>query len=335
MRRLNFHYFPRNINAGALIENFLISAVVSILVIRAFLHIFGYPQLGSEGFHIAHMLWGGFLMMISILALFIFLNKEVEYITSILGGIGFGTFVDELGKFITNDNNYFYQPTVALLYVLFVLLFIGARMFERYFKLTQEEYAVNALEMTKQAVMHDLDEEEKKTALSLLKKADPANPIVKMLRETLEKTSPLPKGKPNIFHQIRDIARKTYLRLIRAPSFSTLVVTFFVATSLVSLFQAFFSFTKAATFSEWGQLIFSVVSGIFVLIGVYFLRYKNSRNTAYEMFKYAVIFSILLTQFFRFLQEQLSAITGLFLNLVILSVLQYLIYEEKLVERQR
>ena len=161
MRRFNFHYFPRDIDSGDLIENFLVSAIASILVIRLFLGITGSPIIGGEDFHIAHMLWGGFLMMAAIIGLLVFLNKETKYIASILGGIGFGAFIDELGKFITNDNNYFYQPTIGLIYVIFVLLFLCARVIEKYFRPNKQEYAINALDMTKQVLMHDLDVEEK------------------------------------------------------------------------------------------------------------------------------------------------------------------------------
>src|SRR3989344_5480585 len=184
MRKFNFHYFPRDIDSGDLVENFLVSAIASILVIRLFLQITGFPILGGANFHIAHMLWGGFLMMVAVIGLLVFLNKETKYIASVVGGIGFGAFIDELGKFITNDNNYFYQPTIGIIYVVFVLLFLGARVIEKYFKPNMQEYAINALDMTKQLLMHDLDKDEKRRTRYLLKKSDPENPIVIMLKNT-------------------------------------------------------------------------------------------------------------------------------------------------------
>lgn len=328
------HYPPTDLEAGDFIEYFLVSAVTSILIIRTFLFLTGYPQVGGENFHIAHMLWGGFLMMVALISLFIFLNKEIKYFASIVGGIGFGAFLDELGKFITNDNNYFYRPTIAIIYVIFVLLFLGLRLFERTIKFSKEEYAVNALETTKQALIHDLDKGEKGAALKLLKKSDQANPIVSALLWALKKSSVAPSQEHNLFHKLRVQARTIYIKLIHSPRFATAIISFFVIASLVSFTQAFFNFTRVSFFYEWGELISSLVSGLFVLTGIYFLIYKGSRKYSYQMFKLSVLNSIFLTQFFRFLEEQLSAITGLFLNLIILSVIQYLIYEEKVLTKK-
>src|SRR5438445_9761467 len=96
-------FFIRNLEADSYRENFLVSAVVSLFVIRIFLRFTHYPHLGGGAFHIAHMLWGGFFMLVAMIIMFSFLSKTAFNLASILGGIGFGTFIDELGKFITSD----------------------------------------------------------------------------------------------------------------------------------------------------------------------------------------------------------------------------------------
>jgi hypothetical protein len=49
----------RNSDANELFEIFLVAAVTAVLGIRVFLRVTGYPTLGGETLHIAHMLWGG------------------------------------------------------------------------------------------------------------------------------------------------------------------------------------------------------------------------------------------------------------------------------------
>jgi len=333
MHEVNQRYFPRDIEAGNFIENFLVTAVVSVLVIRLFLAISGYPTIGGLNFHIAHLLFGGFLMMVALAILFIFLNKDMKSVASIIGGIGFGTFIDELGKFLTSDNNYFYQPTIAIIYVIFVLFFLALRLFENKVKFSKEEYAVNAMEMTKQVLVHDLDKQEKKLALSYFRKAEKDNPIIQVMLDLLLKSEALPVRKPNLFHLIRRSAGKLYILLTHSPHFAVILIGFFIIATLINFSSAVSRFFLAQSFAEWGQLIFSFISGIFVLIGIYFLRFRKSWLRSYQLFKLSVLISILLTQFFRFLEQEFIAVTGLFINLTILSVLQYLIYEEKLLEK--
>src|SRR5919112_686687 len=115
---------PRGIEFGALHETLLITGVATILVIRTQLWLTNYPQLGGRGLHIAHLLWGGLFMLIAIGLLLTFLGRPVRRAAAIVGGIGFGFFIDELGKFITEDNNYFYRPAAALIYLIFIGLFM-------------------------------------------------------------------------------------------------------------------------------------------------------------------------------------------------------------------
>ena len=61
------HAYPaRNMEATRLLERFFVSAVVTVLLIRAWLGLTGYPQIGGGGLHIAHMLFGGIGMLIAL-----------------------------------------------------------------------------------------------------------------------------------------------------------------------------------------------------------------------------------------------------------------------------
>ena len=48
--------FLRSIYAETLLENLFISAIASLLGIRLYLQLTGYPQVGNGEFHIAHVL---------------------------------------------------------------------------------------------------------------------------------------------------------------------------------------------------------------------------------------------------------------------------------------
>src|SRR5687767_1548428 len=116
--------FYRNVRARDQLEIFLLSAASSLLLVRFYLHVAGYPQIGGGGLHIAHMLWGGALMLVALTITLSFLGARAQWIVAVVGGAGFGVFIDELGKFITHDNNYFYQPAVGLIYAIFIVLYL-------------------------------------------------------------------------------------------------------------------------------------------------------------------------------------------------------------------
>jgi len=122
-------HFVRNLEAGTLLEIFLVTAVCSVLGIRFFLALTGYPSLSPGHLHIAHVLLGGVLMMIALVINLGYINKSANYLVAVIGGLGFGAFIDELGKFITGDNDYFFQPTVALIYIIFALLYLAIQTF--------------------------------------------------------------------------------------------------------------------------------------------------------------------------------------------------------------
>src|SRR5258705_10150221 len=89
----------RDHDAGRNAERFFVAAVATLLVIRAFLAATGYPQIGGRHIHIAHMLWGGLVLTAALLLSLISIGRRTRPIAAFLGGIGFGIFIDELGKF--------------------------------------------------------------------------------------------------------------------------------------------------------------------------------------------------------------------------------------------
>ena len=330
-------FFVRNIEAENLLEMFLVSAVASVLVIRFYLQITGYIQLGGDTLHIAHMLWGGILMLAALVLILGFLGHSVQRLAAILGGVGFGVFIDELGKFITSDNDYFFQPTIALIYIIFVLLYLAFRHISQFQGLSKQESLVNALELVKEGVLHRLDEKEKIRLAKLLAHADPAHPVSRAFVSVLKELS-ADSPKENVYEKGRRFVHDFYMKLVKAPWFLRVVVFIFIGNSLLATLQAILVFWRARDFAfvwdfsgisflELGELVSSAGAGLLVLAGIIHMR--SSRLVAFHYFRYAVLVSIFLTNVLLFFAEELGALLGLGGNIVLLGLLNYMIHEEE------
>jgi hypothetical protein len=107
----------------------LVGFAVTIIATRSFLELTGYPQIASGDFHMAHVLWGGLLLFLASLLLLVGRGPDVYWLSSLLTGIGFGLFIDEVGKFITRTNDYFYPLAAPIIYASFLLtVFIYSRV---------------------------------------------------------------------------------------------------------------------------------------------------------------------------------------------------------------
>jgi hypothetical protein len=375
--------FIRNIVAQDLIEIFMVSAISSILVIRFYLHFAGYPQIGGNGLHIAHLLFGGFFMMVALILLFSFLSRRMYNVAAVLGGIGFGTFLDELGKFLTSDNNYFFEPTVAIMYVIFIIIYLVTHVIESRVNYTKTEYIANAFSVLQDATIQDLNSDERRIAMGYLRRAGKDNPLVRDLHKLLDEIETIPTQKTFI-DKIEDFVKEFYRKVIEFPLFYKGVILYFVASSFLSLVQSiallntylvgivsFFSAcilfygvyrsgmiklnklqviliailfglilffgsnslptieARTLNFTEIGELFSTTISVILVSLGIF--KLKDDRLAAFQYFKYSVLVSIFLTNFFVFYKIQFAALIGLTFNILTLAVLEYMISREQYV----
>ncbi len=272
----------RDTDTGNLLELLMVIAVVTILVNRAFLAATGYPQIAPGDLHIAHMLWGGFLMLVALVMVFRYWNPSVRRLAAFFAGMGFGLFIDELGKFITDSNDYFYKPTIAVIYVIFILMYLLFRGFAEKTELSARELQVNKHLRRDLGDMHD-------TSSRLLKWYDAAK---NQFEDSFDKTIAL-KGVVPALMIVFVILNLTQLGIIIGvihPEWMPMEDS--SGISIIGIF----------------------LSGVMVFVGVLLLR--TSLYHAFLWFKRAILVSIFITQIFLFYHSQLTAIWGLAVDLL-------------------
>jgi hypothetical protein len=332
---------PRGVEFGALHETLLITGVATILVIRTQLWLTNYPQLGGRGLHVAHLLWGGMFMLIAIGLLLTFLGRPVRRTAAIVGGVGFGFFIDELGKFITQDNNYFYRPAAALIYLIFIGLFMLSRAMQRRERLGARDDLANAVDLLGDAARHDLDEPGRREALALLDRADPADPLVAPLRSLFERLQPRAAAAPGAPVRTVEAVRRLAARFAAWPGFARCVSWLFAIWALLSVVgvaELVFSVSielgdahRGYASDRIGDLQFvnvasltsSLLSALLVGRGVYELH-RGRRHAAYRSFERALLVAIFVTQVFAFVESQFGAVFGLAIDLLLLVALRSL-----------
>lgn len=139
----------------------LISFAATVLLVRLFLEITNYPRVEFGTLHIAHVIWGGLFLFAAALLPVMFANRWAIFWSAFLSGVGFGLFIDEIGKFITQTNDYFYPPAAPLIYACFLLTVMIYLQFRRPRPSTTREDLYHIFSMMEELLDEDLDEEEK------------------------------------------------------------------------------------------------------------------------------------------------------------------------------
>lgn len=330
----------RNIRASDNLETFLVAAASSLLTVRFSLYLTNYPSLGGDRLHIAHMLYGGLLMMAALILTLSFIGPRVQRWVAIIGGLGFGIFIDELGKFITRDNNYFFQPTIGIIYAIFTSLYLLARYVGRNRSLSSKEYQLNALAQLEEAVIDDMDPTEKQRVLDLLRLARPSSPITKHLLALVNEVDTVPAERASLTAAFRRVVEDRYRRLNEKQRSKKVIQWFFVAESLtfvvgitlvmLTTVSGAFSATSGVPRYDFvlaiAEFASSGISALIVIAGI--VRLRQSRAKAYELFRAAVVVNLLLTEFFMFSRVQFQAMPSFAFNVALYVVIRFALRQE-------
>jgi hypothetical protein len=333
----------RTIAFGQFQDAFLIAAVATILIIRLQLKLTNYPKLGGGTLHIGHILWGGLLMLVAIGLLLTVLDRRWRLPAALLGGVGFGFFIDEIGKFITSNNDYFFKPSAAIIYIAFICIYLLTRWIRQRSDLRSSEYVANALDVFSDAAAGDFTDSEKQRTLRLLDRGGD-NQIAASLRELVQATPTVPTPALTRLARIASAITRRYTQVSDARWFSTLVIGIFVVIAAINAAQLVLVALWALgvdlpvdwhfTVAQAGE----VISGLFAvgLIYVGIARLVSHRKLdAYRSFEYALLVGLFIEQMFAYIDRSFVATWGFLVTLLLLVSVRAVMHQELRLEQGR
>ncbi len=320
---MRFRRPARSFDLHQHLTTLFVCAVATVLFTRALLAATGYPQVGSSSLHIAHVLWGGLLLLAALISVLAFLSPSVRPLAAVAGGVGFGLFIDEVGKFVTKNVNYFYRPAIAIIYVSFVLLFGVIRWLARR-RFSAEEATLIAIESLQRAAVGALSNERRARVLRLMTDAGASGPLALSVRELLERSAVEAQRSPTLTQQLSTRLERiwnslTRHRLFRRGVFSVLIVAGAISAAEVGWLLR--NGLAHLAFSQKAFTLTTLVADAALLIGA--LRLRRSLLAALHWYDHAVLIEITVGQVFLFTSEQLAATLNLAALLIVWSLIRW------------
>ena len=334
-------------------ENYVLTSLiafgVTVISVRVFLQLTGFPQIGNSVLHIAHALWGALLLFIAVFLPLALANRWAIQASAVLSGVGIGLFIDEVGKFITQTNDYFFPPALPLIYSFFLLIVFVYLFFRRPRQVDPRKAMYHALEGLQDVLDGDLDTAEEdriEAQLAIAKGSDReeiallANTISSYLHKEKQHRSVAEPGfwkraamrVDSLGHRL---GRRTHHTII------TLILIFWIIVSIVQvailawmalggvdfnsqLVQSAITSSELAIFgsSFWlGILLLSSLL-VFVLALVATISWlRGNEELGLKLAILGALFSLVALQPFSFYLSQFTAIIGTLLLFAFLLIL--------------
>ncbi|MEO3755888.1 hypothetical protein [Streptomyces sp. B6B3] len=321
--------------AAAYTNLFALSGIVTVLATRAFLALAGYPKLGGGGgrshLHIAHMLWGGLLMAAATLLVLCVLGRAARRVAAVAGGVGFGLFIDEVGKQVTDEPGYFYQPAAGIIYASFAVLLLLARVLRGRradpadpadpARLGAEERTATAADLALTGVTSGLTAEQRRAALRLLESSerDVDRALVRLLA-TVPERAPAERWRVRATDCARALRRLARTRTAAALAVLCLLTEALLLTVWIPVDIASGEIARdPEAGAAIGILLSAAVSALLGVAGLVLL--PRDRTAAFGLFRMALLADILVGQIFKFTVNQFASVTELAFDLGALWVL--------------
>jgi hypothetical protein len=337
-------------------ENYLLTSLVAFGVtlvgVRLFLDLSGYPQIGTSVLHIAHALWGALLLFIAVLLPLILANGWAIQTSALLSGIGIGLFIDEVGKFITQKNDYFFPPALPLIYGFFLLIVFLYLYFRRASQEDSRKAMYHALDGLKDILDGDLDQAEAaqiedQLAIAGRSENNSISSLASILGAYLQQEKQqLSEAKPGFWRRAaqrvdelgRRLGRRNHRRLISVMlvlwSLSAVLtgallplVAFGVVDLKDEAFQAGLSSSELSVVNSpfwlYFTLLLPVGIALLVLLAL-FAWLRGNEERGQKIATLALIIALVLNQPLLFYLNQLAALGGtLYLFAFLLILLAY------------
>jgi hypothetical protein len=318
----------RDAEGAGHVELFLVATVVTITVTRLYLQLTGFPQIGgASGLHVAHVLFGGVFMLAATVMFMLLLGRSSRWFASLFAGIGFGLFIDEVGKVLTQDNNYFFKPAAAVMYLFIVLVYVVSAFLVRRRALSDRELVVNSLKMLQEMAADNLDAHEASEMRRMLAAASPTEPLRDPLVRLLEGVNrePIAVGRINLMYvwvrrRAIGVARLSLLQRLGVFLFQIVILLSVIRPSqeLVDNPSTFAGVWAAAAWLVFAQGVVATV-----------LYYRRQRERALQIFALALILELLVVQFFELLDDPWLGVGRVLVNVVLLGVCHSMLYREQ------
>jgi hypothetical protein len=265
-----------------------------------------------------------------------FLDRRVRPIAAVIAGIGFGTFIDEIGKFLTADNDYFFKPTIALIYLSLIGVFLLVRATQMQRMLAPRDALAQTLVLAANAQGGQLDVAARRRALGLIAQTDQGDPLVAALRRYLEG---VPTAGVAPLARVLDRVERLYILVESQIWFERLLAAVFGLYAIASITGAavllllFGHFTADGNVVNLGLAASAIVTGLLVGRGVLLL--PSSRLAAYHWGTWGILVSLLVTQPFLFYVSEPFAVVGLLVNLLAYAGVRSMIAQERAAAARR